>query len=101
MKSLYVLCIGLIVLSCNNKPVLPVPLDAGWHGELVCNLVHEDVEFRVLKCIFPLVVGHEMHEHQPHFGYTLNGIKFTITDQNGNRQVCVKTGDHYSRADGR
>ena len=99
MKIFGSLCLILLVLSCKNKSTLPDPLEAGWHGEKVCSLVHEDDKVRVLKCIFPPGVGHEMHEHQPHFGYTLKGSTFKITDYKGTRTVDVKTGANFSRSE--
>jgi len=99
MKKLRYILIGLILISCKNKSDLPDPFEAGWQGEKVCNIMHEDDEVRVLKCIFPPGVGHEKHEHQPHFGYTLQGSTFKIKDLKGTRTVNVKTGTNFSKAE--
>lgn len=64
---------------------LPDPLEAGWEGESVCELLHEDESLRVLKCIFPPGVGHERHYHDRHFGYVLVGGRMQITDAEGTR----------------
>ncbi|MEM6397689.1 MAG: cupin domain-containing protein [Bacteroidota bacterium] len=47
---------------------------------------------RTLKCTFPPGVGHERHYHPTHFGYTLQGSRFRITDTTGTREVNVPTG---------
>ncbi|MGQ0532924.1 MAG: cupin domain-containing protein [Caulobacteraceae bacterium] len=52
---------------------LPMALCAGWRGERTCELLHEDAQIRVLRCMFPPGVGHEPHYHPPHFGYVLEG----------------------------
>ena len=58
--------------SAQTTP-LPMALCAGWQGERVCELLHEDAQMRVLRCTFPPGVGHEPHYHPPHFGYVLEG----------------------------
>ena len=75
---------------------LPDPLEAGWEGKEVCEVVEENEEIRVLRCTFPPGVGHEKHYHDPHIGYTLSGGKFSITDDNGTREVDVPTGSNFS-----
>ncbi len=67
--------------------LLPDPLEAGWEGEKVCELLHEDDKQRVLRCTFPPGVGHERHYHAPHFGYTLADGRMQITDAGGTRVV--------------
>lgn len=71
---------------------LPDPLQAGWGGESVCEVVEENKKIRILKCVFPAGVGHEKHYHDPHTGYTLRGGRFQITDSTGTRTVTVPTG---------
>ena len=71
---------------------MPDPLEAGWKGELVCEIVSENPELRVLKCTFPPNVGHERHYHNAHVGYTLSGGKFMIKDTTGTREVDIPTG---------
>lgn len=89
-----VLCIS-VLLSCTQNPKLPDPLEAGWKGDKVCEVIHEDDDIRVLKCTFPPQIGHEQHYHQPHFGYTLVGGTFQITDESGIRTLEVKTGSNF------
>lgn len=93
--------ISLIVLvwiqltSCEHKTTLPDPLQAGWKGKSVCEVVRETESTRVLKCTFPPGVGHERHYHKPHIGYTLAGSRFQIKDTTGIREVDVKTGSSF------
>lgn len=84
-----------VFFSCEKPTQLPDPLEAGWRGEKVCEVLFEDEDIRVLKCTFPLGVGHEKHEHAPHFGYTLAGTKFRITDESGIREINVPTGSSF------
>lgn len=99
MRNLILCCFSFIVFTCYQKPNLPDPLEAGWKGEKVCEVIHEDDEIRVLKCTFPPQVGHEWHYHQPHFGYALVGSTFKIKDNQGTRTVEVKTGTSFSNQD--
>ena len=46
--------IALIVLSgCKTEDKIPDPLEAGWKGEKVCEVIEENDEIRILKCTFP------------------------------------------------
>lgn len=94
----YILVLVFItILSCQNESKLPDPLDAGWKGKDVCEVLKETDKLRTLKCTFPPGVGHERHFHAEHFGYTLRGSKFRITDKTGTREVDVPTGyDFYN-----
>ena len=67
--------------SCAPKESLPDPLEAGWEGKKVCEVLEDTEKMRVLKCTFAPGVGHEKHYHNPHFGYTIKGGKFQITDE--------------------
>lgn len=97
-KSIYIIVALLILTSCErNKQQLPDPLEAGWEGHSVCEVMEDNDELRVLKCTFPPNVGHEMHYHNPHFGYTLVGSKFKIKDSSGTREVNVPTGYSFSK----
>lgn len=78
--------------SCSSPNNLPDPLKAGWEGEKVCKVLKDNSSIRVLECTFPPGVGHERHFHAKHFGYTLKGSKFKITDHKGTREVDVPTG---------
>jgi quercetin dioxygenase-like cupin family protein len=92
----FLLSFGIVTLSCNNKNALPDPLEAGWKGKSVCEVLEDNDELRVLKCSFEPGVGHEKHYHNPHFGYTISGGKFRITDAEGTREVNVPTGYSFS-----
>ncbi|WP_421874451.1 hypothetical protein [Marinoscillum sp.] len=79
-------------ISENSTANLPDPLEAGWNGERVCEVLKENEELRILKCIFPAGVGHEKHFHSPHVGYTFVGGKFRMIDSRGTREVNVPEG---------
>jgi len=87
------LCIAssAALFACNPVLVadedLPDPLAAGWNGEQICELLHEDAYQRILRCTFPPGVGHEKHFHKAHFGYVLAGGKMRIIDDSGEREV--------------
>ncbi|PQJ78773.1 cupin domain-containing protein [Polaribacter porphyrae] len=83
------------ILSCTQKNNLADPLQAGWKGKKVCTILEENNKIRTLKCVFPPGIGHEKHFHASHFGYTLSGGKFRITDAKGTREVDVPTGYNY------
>jgi len=88
----------LFFYSCSQKAsTLPDPFEAGWKGDKVCKILKENKSLRILKCTFPPGIGHERHFHAEHFGYTLKGGKFRITDNTGSREVDVPTGyDFYN-----
>ena len=89
--SIITLFIVFSFYNCKQKEQLKDPLQAGWNGKNVCTILKENKKIRVLKCVFPPNVGHEKHFHAEHFGYTLKGGKFRITDKNGTREVNVPT----------
>ena len=64
---------------------IPSALEAGWKGEKVCELLHEDAQIRTLKCTFAPGVGHEKHYHPSHVGYVLKGGPMLTTDAAGSR----------------
>ena len=82
----------MLLWHCKQSNNLPDPLEAGWKGKSVCEVVEENEGLRVLKCTFPPNVGHERHYHNPHIGYALSGGKFRITDTTGTREVEIPTG---------
>ena len=72
-------------------------LCAGWQGERVCELLHEDAQIRVLRCSFPPGVGHEAHYHPPHFGYVLEGDSvMRITTDQGADDRPVRAGGSFA-----
>ena len=97
MKKLILLLVCISLFSCKKESSLPDPLEAGWNGEKVCEVLEDNDELRVLKCTFAPGVGHEKHQHQPHFGYTLKGSTFKITDDKGTRTIDVNTGVSFSK----
>ena len=91
----YVLVAGAVTaaaMSLAADAPLPDPLEAGWKGEKVCEVLHEDDRQRVLRCTFPPGAGHERHYHAPHFGYTLSDGRMEITDAGGTRVVESSAG---------
>ena len=78
---------------------LPDPVEAGWKGASVCDVLHDDAYQRVLRCTFPPTVGHERHYHDRHFGYVIAGGRMQITDATGTRVVEPATGAHF-KSDG-
>lgn len=91
---IFVLCL-MVVYSCQNNPKFPDPLQAGWKGESVCEVLHEDREQRILKCSFPPGVGHEKHYHKPYFGYALSGGRMRLIQESGTREVNLPTGSSF------
>ena len=99
MKSFFLLNYLLAILllfSCKTTSSLQDPLSAGWNGEKVCEKIEENKMQRILKCTFKPGVGHERHNHLPHFGYTLAGSTFKIKDTSCVRVVNVKTGSYFN-----
>ena len=90
------LLLAAIPFGCANKRSLPDPLEAGWNGQAVCEVLQENENTRMLRCTFAPGVGHEKHYHDPHVGYTLAGSRFRITDHSGTREVQVPTGSSFS-----
>ncbi|MEL7223010.1 MAG: cupin domain-containing protein [Bacteroidota bacterium] len=100
-KEFFLIILSLVMLwacSKGESSALPDPLAAGWKGKKVCEVLVDNDSIRALKCTFPPGVGHERHFHAAHFGYTLVGSKFRITDTTGTREVNVPTGyDFYNQ----
>ncbi|MEQ9466467.1 MAG: hypothetical protein RLN88_03595 [Ekhidna sp.] len=97
--KLVITSICFLLLSCTPKPSLPDPLEAGWDNQPVCEVLEENENVRALRCTFPPGVGHERHYHAEHFGYTIQGSKFRITDTTGTREVEVPTQQLLQRTD--
>lgn len=72
--------------------VLPGPLEAGWKGKPVCELLFENEQMRSLKCTFAPGEGHERHFHRPHWGYIMQGATMRVTNQTGTVVRELKTG---------
>ena len=71
------------------------PVSAGWQGESVCEVLHEDAELRTFRCTFSPGVGHERHFHPRHFGYALSSGTMQITSDSGTRELTLKTGSYF------
>ena len=85
-----------VVVALAAQSDLPDPLQAGWNGRPVCELLHEDSEQRVLRCSFAPGTGHERHFHSRHFGYAISGGRMRITDSSGTREVDLATGSSFT-----
>jgi beta-alanine degradation protein BauB len=70
----------------------PDPLAAGWKGASVCEVLLDNADLRVLRCTFPPGVGHDLHQHAPHFGYALSGGQARIEDEGSVREATTPTG---------
>jgi len=86
----------IALFGCSNNPNLPDPLEARWKGQSECEDLEDNAKVRVLRSTFAPGVGHKRHFHAPHFGYTISGSKFRITDTTGTREVQVPTGYSFS-----
>lgn len=99
-RSAAALAASLLCACASAAPQLaplPMALCAGWRGERVCELLHEDDEVRVLRCSFAPGVGHEMHYHPPHFGYVLEGESvMRITTDEGVSERPVRAGGSFA-----
>ena len=82
--------------ACTTVSTLPDPLAAGWDDVPVCQLLHEDLKQRILRCTFEPGVGHERHFHVRHFGYAISGGRMQITDASGVRVVDLSTGSSFT-----
>jgi len=95
-SSIVALGLVLVLSSCDRpKKVLPDPLEAGWKGESVCELLEENDSLRVLRCTFPPGVGHEKHFHAAHFAYSVRGSRFRLEDADGIRELDFPTASSY------
>ena len=86
----------LLVAVTTLADALPDPVAAGWQGRSVCEVLREDVDVRIFRCVFPPGVGHERHFHPRHFGYALSGGTMRITSSAGTREVTLETGSSFS-----
>lgn len=94
--TLFILAFGSMVAAYAATSPLPDPLAAGWKGAPVCELLHEDLKQRILRCTFEPGVGHERHFHAPNFGYAISGGRMQITDESGVREVDLPTGSSFT-----
>ena len=95
MSSRWLACICLPMTLSALAEKLSDPVAAGWRGETVCEVLREDAELRIFRCIFPPGVGHERHFHPRHFGYALSGGTMRVTSESGTREVTLKTGSYF------
>ena len=86
----------LFISGVVSASELPDPLQAGWMGKPVCELLKEDERIRALRCTFAPGIGHERHFHAPNFGYAISGGRMRLTDENGVREVDLPTGSSFN-----
>ena len=97
VRGLRGLCVlPLMVAMTTSADALLDPVAAGWQGRSVCEVLREDVDVRIFRCVFPPGVGHERHFHPRHFGYALSGGTMRITSGAGTREVTLETGSSFS-----
>lgn len=89
---IFTLGLFLIPFLSLAQQTLPDPLEAGWKGQKVCEVLLDNASVRMLKCTFPPSVGHEKHFHKKHVGYALRGGIFQINDEEGIREVQIPSG---------
>lgn len=82
----------ILFMQVASPYALPTPLEAGWKGAPVCELLFENDDMRTARCTFPPGVGHDRHYHPPHFGYIIEGGVMQITDKDGTREQPTPTG---------
>ena len=87
--------IALLLAAAAAASPLPSPLEAGWQGRKVCELLFENAEVRAARCTFPPGVGHERHTHAPHWGYILEGSTMRITSESGTVVRELKAGSSW------
>lgn len=83
-----------LLLGAGDAP-LPGPLEAGWQGHKVCELLFENPQVRALRCTFGPGIGHERHTHPRHWGYIEQGGTMRITDASGMREQVLASGTHW------
>ena len=95
-KSIFLLFFfSVFYINGMAQDTLIDPLDAGWKGNAVCEILEENEKIRVLQCTFEPGVGHEKHYHDPHFAYAISGSRFRLEDENGTREVDFPSGSNY------
>ena len=92
----------LILLACTaaalappTAPPLPDPVQAGWHGHKVCEVLVDNAQVRTARCTFPPGEGHERHFHAAHWGYVLALSTMRITTASGTATRELRAGDTW------
>ena len=95
MLNLLALALGAALIGAAAPAALPGPLEAGWHGHRVCEVLFENAQMRTLRCTFPPGGGHERHHHPPHWGYITQGSTMEIITAKGRVVRELKAGDSW------
>lgn len=87
---------ALCLIACTAaSPQLPDPVQAGWHGHKVCEVLADNAQVRTARCTFPPGEGHERHFHGAHWGYVLAPSTMRITTAKGTVVRELKAGDTW------
>ena len=93
---------ALTLLACtaaapapSTPPQLPDPVQAGWHGHKVCEVLADNPQIRTARCTFPPGEGHERHFHAAHWGYVLAPSTMRITTASGTVTRELEAGDTW------
>ena len=96
VKMIPILLAGLLLSGAAAPDMaLPSPLEAGWKGAKVCELLFENDHVRTARCTFAPGVGHDRHTHAPHWGYILQGSMMRITNAQGTVERELKAGTSW------
>lgn len=93
--SVVLIYLCALPLSLLAQDKLPDTVEAGWKGEKVCELLHEDEMIRAIRCTYPPGVGQERHYHPPYFGYVLQGGTLRTTTASGTREGSGTVGASF------
>ena len=96
MIKILVLLLCVFRLDSLFAESLKGPLEAGWKGKDVCEMLSEDEQQQILRCTFPPGVGHEKHKHNSNFGYAISGGRMQIEDNKGTRIVNLETNSYFN-----
>lgn len=90
--KLFVFVITLLPLSLFAQDKIPDTIEAGWKGQKVCEVLHEDDKVRIGRCTYPPGVGQERHYHPPYFSYVLQAGTLRSTSPSGTRESTSTVG---------
>jgi quercetin dioxygenase-like cupin family protein len=73
---------------------VPSALSVEWQGQKLCERLFEDTQILISRCTFPPGAVHVCHFHPSYVFYVLSGGKELVQDDNGIRQVELRTGSY-------
>ena len=95
IAALTILAVTAAAPSPPTAPPLPDPVQAGWQGRKVCEVLADNAQVRTARCSFPPGAGHERHFHRAHWGYVLAPSTMRMTTANGTVVRALKAGDTW------